>query len=71
MKIIWHIYRNLLSHADADQLESFIAAAAVGSFRAAAEQLRVSQPTVSARIKGLEDWLNRPLFTGAREPASP
>ncbi len=49
-----------------DQLESFIAVAAIGSFRGAAEQLHVSQPTVSARIRALEDRLNRPLFDRTR-----
>jgi len=49
-----------------EQLESFIAVATIGSFRAAAEQMHVSQPTVSARIRALEDRLNRPLFTRSR-----
>lgn len=49
-----------------EQLESFIAVAAIGSFRGAAEQLHVSQPTVSARIRALEDRLNRPLFDRSR-----
>ncbi len=45
-----------------EQLESFIAVATAGSFHAAARKLRVSQPTVSARIKSLEERLNRRLF---------
>ena len=53
-------------HMTLDQLESFIAVAANGSFRSAAEQLHVSQPTISARIRVLEDRLNRPLFERTR-----
>jgi LysR family transcriptional regulator, flagellar master operon regulator len=49
-----------------EQLQSFIAVANIGSFRAAAQQLHVSQPTVSARIRALEDRLNRALFTRSR-----
>lgn len=49
-----------------DQLESFVAVAEVGSFRGAAEQLHVSQPTVSARIAVLERELNRELFVRSR-----
>ncbi len=45
-----------------EQLESFIAVAQAGSFHAAARKQRVSQPTVSARIKALEVRLNRRLF---------
>lgn len=49
-----------------EQLESFIAVAEIGSFRGAAERLHVSQPTVSARIRKLEDRLNRALFIRTR-----
>jgi len=53
-----------------EQLESFIAVAEVGSFRAAASRLHVSQPTVSARIQALEDRLNRKLFIRSRQGVS-
>ena len=53
-----------------EQLESFIAVAAVGSFRAAANHLHVSQPTISARIQALEHRLNRQLFTRSRQGVS-
>ncbi|GAB5470761.1 MAG: LysR family transcriptional regulator [Rhodospirillales bacterium] len=45
-----------------EQLESFIAVANAGSFHAAARKQRLSQPTVSARVKALESRLNRRLF---------
>lgn len=53
-----------------EQLQTFIAVAAVGSFRAAADQLHVSQPTVSARVQALEDRLNRQLFDRSRHGVS-
>ncbi|MCE8014993.1 LysR family transcriptional regulator [Halomonas sp. MCCC 1A17488] len=49
-------------------LETFIWIARLGSFRAAAQRLYTSQPSVSARISGLEDELGVELFerTGRR-----
>ena len=44
------------------QLESFLEAAKVGSFRGAARTSYVSQPSLSARIKSLERELRAPLF---------
>ena len=44
------------------QLESFLEAAKVGSFRGAARTSFVSQPSLSARIKSLERELRTPLF---------
>ncbi len=44
------------------QLESFLEAAKVGSFRAAARASYMSQPSLSARIKSLERELRTPLF---------
>ena len=44
------------------ELESFLAAARVGSFRGAARASFVSQPSLSARIKSLERELRTPLF---------
>lgn len=53
-----------------DQLRTFLEVAATGNFNRAAENLNVTQSTVSARIRALEDRLGRPLFarnhTGAR-----
>ncbi len=44
------------------ELESFLAAARIGSFRGAARASFVSQPSLSARIKSLERELRTPLF---------
>ena len=44
------------------QLQAFLEAAERGSFRRAAEALFLSQPSVSARIQGLEDEMGVPLF---------
>lgn len=43
-------------------LDAFISVAETGSFRRSAEQLHVSQPTISARIRHLEDALRVKLF---------
>jgi len=43
-------------------LETFVWIARLGSFRAAASRVYASQPTVSARIAGLEDKLGVDLF---------
>jgi DNA-binding transcriptional LysR family regulator len=45
-----------------DQLEAFFWIARLGSFRAAAAQLRLSQPTISLRIRSLEAALGLRLF---------
>src|SRR5215470_936146 len=50
-------------------LEALVAIAELGSFRAAAERLGVTQPTVSMRIKELEQDLNTLLFD--RRPYRP
>jgi DNA-binding transcriptional LysR family regulator len=44
------------------QLKAFVWIATLGSFRAAAERLRLTQPTISLRIQTLEKQLGRPLF---------
>ena len=44
-------------------LEYFLAIDAAGTFSGAAEQLHVTQPTLSRQLKGLEDELGLPLFT--------
>lgn len=43
-------------------LETFVWIARLGSFRAAAKRLYASQPSISARISGLEDQLGVELF---------
>jgi LysR family glycine cleavage system transcriptional activator len=45
-----------------NQLRAFEAAARLGSFKAASEELHVTQAAVSHQIKGLEDDLGRALF---------
>ena len=49
-----------------DHIKSFLEVASTGSFQLAAEKLFVTQSTVSARIKALEESLNRPLFIRKR-----
>ena len=48
------------------QIEAFAAVARLGSISAAAEELLVSQPAVTARIQGLERSLNSQLLTRSR-----
>jgi DNA-binding transcriptional LysR family regulator len=45
-----------------DLARTFLEIAETGNFNRAAERLRVTQSTVSTRIKALEDELGRPLF---------
>ncbi|MBV7396906.1 LysR family transcriptional regulator [Mameliella sediminis] len=49
-------------------LEAFIATAALGSFSAAARQLNISQPTVSARVAALEKEVGSKLLLRTRQP---
>lgn len=44
------------------QLEAFYWIASLGSFHAAAARLRIAQPTISVRIRALEQSLKMPLF---------
>lgn len=57
-----------------DQIRTFLEVAATGNFNKAAETLNVTQSTVSARIRTLEERLGRTLFvrdhSGARLTAS-
>ena len=55
--------------ANIEQLRTFLEIAATGNFNHAAENLNVSQSTVSARIKGLEERLDRQLFRRSRSGA--
>jgi len=55
---------------DIDQARTFLAIAAHGSFLEAARQLHLTQSTVSARIKRLEEELDAHLFIRNRSGAS-
>ena len=56
---------------DIQQAKTFLAVVGTGSFVDAAEQLYVTQSTVSTRIKSLEDQLGQILFTRGRGGAVP
>ena len=49
-----------------EHIRTFLEIANTGNFHRAAERLHVTQSTVSARIKSLEDQLERSLFTRSR-----
>ncbi|WP_085124618.1 helix-turn-helix domain-containing protein [Tistlia consotensis] len=49
-----------------DQIRTFLEVVATGNFRKAAENLNVTQSTVSARIRALESELGRALFERGR-----
>lgn len=53
-------------HMNIEHLKTYLEIAATGSFHKAASQLNVTQSTVSARVKALEDRLDRPLFARNR-----
>ncbi|NEB03541.1 LysR family transcriptional regulator [Streptomyces sp. SID13726] len=55
--------RQLPSHADLNLLRTFLAVYRTGSFTAAAPGLGLSQPTVTAQIRTLEQQTGRDLFT--------
>lgn len=55
---------------DIELARTFLAIVRCGSFVAAAEQLCVTQTTVTARVKNLETQLNCPLFVRNRAGAS-
>lgn len=52
-----------------DHMRAFLEVAATGSFQLAASRLNVTQSTISARIRVLEDRLDRPLFNRRRTGA--
>ena len=54
---------------DVNLARTFLVVAETGSFVDAARKLNITQSTVSARIKGLEDLLGRPLFTRSKSGA--
>jgi LysR family transcriptional regulator, glycine cleavage system transcriptional activator len=47
-------------------LRTFEAVARLGSFRAAADALFVTQSAVSHQIHNIEEWLGKPLFEHQR-----
>ncbi len=51
---------------DVNLARTFLMVAETGSFIDAARKMNLTQSTVSARIKGLEDLLGRPLFERSR-----
>ncbi len=51
-----------------DQLQAFLGVAREGSFTAAAESLSLTQPSLSARIHNLEQFLGGQLFKRERRP---
>lgn len=53
------------------QLEAFLAVADVANFRRAAEQLRISQPTLSHQIANLEEAIGARLFERSRAGTVP
>ena len=55
---------------DINLARTFLMVAESGSFIDAARKLNITQSTVSARIKGLEDQLGRPLFERSRSGAA-
>jgi DNA-binding transcriptional LysR family regulator len=54
---------------DVNLARTFLIVAETGSFIDAARKLNITHSTVSARIKGLEELLGRPLFTRSKSGA--
>lgn len=54
---------------DINLARTFLMVAETGSFIDAAQRLNITQSTVSARIKGLEDLLGRPVFERSKSGA--
>jgi DNA-binding transcriptional LysR family regulator len=54
---------------DLRHLEAFVAVATLGSFKAAGNRLRLTQPAISARIASLETALGEELFVRNVRPA--
>jgi DNA-binding transcriptional LysR family regulator len=54
---------------DINLARTFLMVAETGSFVDAARKMNITQSTVSARIKGLEDMLGRPLFERSKSGA--
>ena len=49
-----------------EHIKAFLEVATTGSFQQAAEKMHITQSTMSARIKGLEQSINRQLFVRKR-----
>lgn len=64
------IIKTLMPRMDIDQARTFLAIAAHGSFLEAAKRLHITQSTVSARIRNLEQELGARLFERNRSGAS-
>jgi LysR family transcriptional regulator, flagellar master operon regulator len=56
---------------DINLARTFLMVAETGSFIEAAHKLNITQSTVSARIKSLEDLLGRPMFERSKSGAEP
>lgn len=54
---------------DVSLARTFLTVAETGSFIDAGRKMNITQSTVSARIKGLEDLLGKPLFTRSKHGA--
>ncbi|MFH8803323.1 LysR family transcriptional regulator [Streptomyces sp. NPDC017936] len=63
--------RHLPAHADLNLLRTFLAVYRAGTFTAAAPALGLSQPTVTAQIRTLEQQTGRELFTRLPRGAEP
>lgn len=57
-----HLYRNMAALPSLPAMRAFDAAARLGSFRAASEELHVSPTAISHHIRGLENQLGLKLF---------
>ena len=55
---------------DLRQLEAFVAVATLGSFRAAAARLNLTQPAISQRVGSLEAEIGQSLFDRSHHPVS-
>ncbi len=53
-----------------ENIRAYLEVTSTGSFQQAAENLSITQSAMSARIKGLEDLLNRQLFNRKRNGAT-
>jgi len=60
--MLQRVHSQIARRASLRQLQIFEAIARLGSFTRAAEELHLTQPTVSMQIKKLEDGIGLPLF---------
>ena len=68
----YHLQRigDQVSTMDVNLARTFLMVAETGSFIHAARKMNITQSTVSARIKSLEDQLGRPLFGRSKTGAA-